>query len=199
MEENIKSNLGKSMLKLVVYIVLYVLVAAIVQFIISALITKIYPGIVSYSSYIQILLALAFGYLIVVAFANVIYWNLRLKYTHETSAAIRNVMKIVGIGAILASIAGAVAGGAAGVALGGFIALVIGFGTQQIMGQAIAGMFLLLSRPFKINDPVTLSGETGVVQDIDTLFTKVLKDDGTVVLIPNNSIIGNKIYLLKKK
>jgi small-conductance mechanosensitive channel len=51
---------------------------------------------------------------------------------------------------MLAAIAGGVAGGAAGVALGGFIGLVVGFASQQVLGQAVAGLFLLIARPFKI-------------------------------------------------
>jgi len=46
----------------------------------------------------------------------------------------------------------AIAGGAAGVALGGFIGMVIGFASQQVLGQAISGLFILISRPFKISD-----------------------------------------------
>lgn len=75
----------------------------------------------------------------------------------------------------------------------------IGFATQQVMGQAITGLFLLIARPFKINDLVTLLGDTGLVTDVGILFTELLKDDGTRVLIPSNLIIGNKIYVLPKK
>jgi len=38
----------------------------------------------------------------------------------------------------------------------------------------------------------------GIVDDVTTLFTIVAKADGTKVLIPNNSIIGSKIYLKPK-
>jgi small conductance mechanosensitive channel len=48
----------------------------------------------------------------------------------------------------VAALAGAVSGGAAAAALGGFIGLVKGFATQQVLGQAVAGTFLLLARPF---------------------------------------------------
>ncbi|MGC9105775.1 MAG: mechanosensitive ion channel domain-containing protein, partial [Thermoprotei archaeon] len=109
--------------------------------------------------------------------------------------SIRNVIKIIGIGALFASIAGAVAGGAAGVALGGFLGMVIGFASQQVLGQAVSGLFLLLARPFKIGDHVNVTGEDGIVEDVSSLFTVIKKSDGTTVLIPNNSIIGNKIYL----
>ncbi|MCX8176495.1 MAG: mechanosensitive ion channel family protein, partial [Candidatus Bathyarchaeota archaeon] len=149
--------------------------------------------------YAQILLALAFGYLIVSGVANIFYWSTRARYDHPTAAAIRNVIRIIGIGGLAAAIAGGVAGGAAGVALGGFLGMVVGFASQQVLGQAISGLFLLIARPFKIGDQVVVAGEDGVVDDVATLFTKVTKADGVKVLVPNSSIIGGKIYLKPKQ
>lgn len=45
---------------------------------------------------------------------------------------------------------------------------------------------------------MNIVGEQGTVEDATALFTYVRKDDNTLVLIPSNSIISNKIYHLKK-
>jgi small-conductance mechanosensitive channel len=197
-----KSEIAKktstTMVKIVFYIILYVIVAAIVQWLFTSFLLQYGINIADYIVYMQILLAIAFGYLIVSGIATFFYWSMRVKYDHATAAAIRNIVKIIGIGAMIAAIAGGVAGGAAGVALGGFIGMVIGFASQQVLGQAISGLFILISRPFKISDAVSLAGEDGIVEDVTTLFTIIIKADGTKVLIPNNSIIGNKIYLKPK-
>jgi len=74
----------------------------------------------------------------------------------------------------------------------------VGFVSQQVLGQAVAGLFLLIARPFRIGDAVVVAGEDGIVEDVSTLFTTVAKADGTKALIPNNSIIGGKIYLKPK-
>ncbi|MFP3258424.1 MAG: mechanosensitive ion channel [Caldivirga sp.] len=198
-QEMSKSEIARrqanAIVKLVIYIVVYVVVAAVVQL----LITRFIPSVKPYQVYINVLLALAFGYLIVSAFADVIYWAMRFRYDHPTARAMRNVFLLIGIGALIAGIAGAIGGGVAGVAVGGFLGIVIGFSVQQVLGQAVAGLFLLLARPFKISDHVNLLGEDGIVNDVAILFTEVIKSDGTKVLIPNNSIIGNKIYLLPKQ
>jgi len=198
-QEMSKSEIARrqanAIVKLVIYIVAYVVVAAVVQL----LITRFIPSVIPYQVYINVLLALAFGYLIVSAFADVIYWAMRFRYDHPTARAMRNVFLLIGIGALIAGIAGAIGGGVAGVAVGGFLGIVIGFAVQQVLGQAVAGLFLLLARPFKIGDHVNLLGEDGIVNDVAILFTEVIKSDGTKVLIPNNSIIGNKIYLLPKQ
>lgn len=194
----IAKKTSTTMVKIVFYIVLYVVIAAVVQWLFTSFLLQYGINIADYMAYVQILLAIAFGYLIVSGVATFFYWSMRAKYDHSTAAAIRNIVKIIGIGALVAAIAGGVAGGAAGVALGGFIGIVIGFASQQVLGQAVSGLFLLISRPFRIGDVVSLAGEDGIVDDVATLFTIVIKADGTKVLIPNNSIIGNKIYLKPK-
>lgn len=194
---NVARNTSRAVFKLVFYIVVYVAVAADIQWLFSAFLPVYRVNIADYLVYVQILLSLAFGYLIVSFVAELLYKILSVKYEHSAAAAVRNLLKIIGLGALAASIAGGVAGGAVGLALGGFIGLVIGFASQQILGQAIAGLFLLIARPFKIGDAVVIAGEEGVVEDIATLFTSVVKADVTKVLIPNNSLIGGKIVLKK--
>ncbi|MCS7132175.1 MAG: mechanosensitive ion channel family protein [Nitrososphaeria archaeon] len=188
-----------SIVKVVIYVVIYVVVAAVIQWLFTSFLPQYNIVIVDYIGYVQILLALAFGYLIISGVATFFYWSMRGKYDHSTAAALRNIVRMVGIGALAAAIAGGVAGGAAGVALGGFIGMVIGFASQQVIGQTLAGLFLLISRPFRIGDEVILSGEEGVVEDVSTLFTTIVKNDGSKVLIPNNSILGGKIHLKTKR
>jgi len=198
--KEIAKNASLAITKTIVFVVLYVVVSAVVRFVISdLLLNKLRIDVTGYEVYVQILLALAFGYLIVNSVAWFFYWSTRPKYGHPTAAAVRNVVRIVGVGAMVAAIAGGVAGGAAGVALGGFLGMVIGFASQQVLGQAISGLFLLIARPFKIGDAVVIAGEDGVVDDVTTMFTIVKKADGVTVLIPNSSIIGGKIYLKPKK
>jgi small-conductance mechanosensitive channel len=67
------------------------------------------------------------------------------------------------------------------------------------LGQAIAGVFLLLSKPFEIGDIMDVAGETDIkIIDINAMFTKALRTDGNIVLIPNNMIISQKIVIKKK-
>jgi len=103
--------------KLVIYIVVYVVVAAIVHWVISTLLPMFGIKVSSYEGYVNVLLALAFGYLIVSAFADVIYWSMRFRYDHPTARAMRNVFLLIGIGALVAGIAGAIGGGVASVAV----------------------------------------------------------------------------------
>lgn len=185
--------------KFIGYIALFIIISAVLQFLIIDFLPKYGISISSYYIYINVALTIILGYLIIKAFADLIYVMLKAKYTEDVAKAFRNVFLLIGVGALITTIAGEVGGGLAGVSVGGFLGIVIGFATQQVMGQAVAGLFLLIARPFKINDLVTLLGDTGVVTEVSILFTELLKDDGTRVLIPSNMIIGNKIYILPKK
>ncbi|MEM1844722.1 MAG: mechanosensitive ion channel [Ignisphaera sp.] len=198
--KEIARNASIAIASTIMFIVLYVVVSALVKFVVSdLLLTRLNIDITGYEIYIQLLLALMFGYLIVNSVAWFFYWSTRPRYGHSTAVAVRNVVRIIGVGAMVAAIAGGVAGGVAGVALGGFLGMVIGFASQQVLGQAVAGLFVLISRPFRIGDEVIVAGEEGVVDDVSTMFTVVKKSDGTRVLIPNTTIISGKIYIKSKK
>jgi small-conductance mechanosensitive channel len=197
-QENIPSKIRSAMVSLVLWIALYIVVSALIFTALPSYIPGFKELFEPYSSYVGIGLALAFGYMIVRGVSNLVYWMLRLRHPHSTAAAVRSIFTILGIGALAAGIAGGAAGGAAGVALGGFIGMVIGFATQQVLGQAVAGLFVLLVRPVRIGDYVAVAGEQGVVEDITTLFTMIRKDDGTLALIPNNQLVGSKIYIIRR-
>lgn len=192
-------EIGGSVAKLVLYVVLYLGVSAGVQFLFSEVLPGVFPGVVEYKPYVDVLLAVGFGYAIVSAFAQAVYWFMRVEYEHPTAAAVRNVFKIIGVGALVAGIAGSLSSPTAGVALGGFIGIVIGFASQQVLGQAMAGLLILLTRPFMIKDVIEVGGEKGVVEDVRVFFTVLKRSDGRAVLLPNNSLLGSKIIKHEKE
>ncbi|MCC6024913.1 MAG: mechanosensitive ion channel family protein [Desulfurococcaceae archaeon] len=202
-----EEGLGKALGRVVLYAILVAIIMGILQWFFTqgvellVDVTKLHGLLVlrDYAVYVYIIVLLVLGWMIVNAVASMLYAMTRPKYGASTAAAVRSMVKILGLGALLAGIAGGVAGGAAGVALGGFIGLVVGFATQQVLGQAVAGMFILLARPFKINDVVDIAGESEVtVRDITTLFTVVQRKDGVEVLIPSSMIIGSKIVIRQR-
>lgn len=194
-KSEIARKISASLFRVFAAVVLYVVVAAVSQWLFTSFLPAYGISIADYLGYVQILVAVGLGYFIVNSVARFIYWSMRMRHAHSTAAAVMNITKIIGVGALVAAIAGGVAGGAAGVALGGFIGLIVGFASQQVLGQAMAGLFVLLTRPLKIGDTVVIGGDEGVVEDVSTLFTTIVKTDGVKVLIPNNSILGAKIYI----
>ncbi|MCC6027142.1 MAG: mechanosensitive ion channel family protein [Archaeoglobi archaeon] len=203
-----KDTIGSALTRLVVYVIVAVIILGILNWIFHYFIPETvarYPSLRSlamisdFAPYIFIIVSLAIGWMIISSIASLLYAMSEPKYGASTAAAIRSLVKILGLGGLFASVAGGVAGGATGVALGGFIGLVVGFATQQVLGQAVAGLFILLARPFKIGDNVDIAGESDVIiKDIGTMFTVVERKDSNTVLIPSTMIIGQKIVIRRK-
>jgi len=188
------NSFRSALYKFIAAILLYIFSSAMLQYITSILIVNIS----SYKIYIDIILGLLFGYLIVYYFSEMIYWSLRVKYDHSTSAAVRSLFRLLGIGAMLATMAGALSNPTAGVALGGFIGMIIGYASQQTLGQIMAGMFLLLSRSFVIGDKIEIGGITGYVEDVTALFVVISTDDGKLVYFPCNTVLASIIKKYKR-
>ena len=77
--------------------------------------------------------------------------------------------------------------------------LIIGFASTQVVSQFIAGIYLLFSRPFKVKDLVQINNIDGLVQEIGLNFTTLQKFSGTIVKIPNKTILDTDVlkYTIK--
>lgn len=92
---------GRNILKLVLSIAAYIAASIILNSYLPELLGEFSASTAEaysqYLPYINLVALLGFGYLIVIAFANLIYWNLRLRYPHSTARVVRNAVKIIGI------------------------------------------------------------------------------------------------------
>lgn len=53
-----------------------------------------------------------------------------------------------------------------------------------------AGLTLIITRPFKVSDTLTVVDRTGIVQEIKLAFTVLKTEDNEVISIPNRKIVG---------
>jgi small conductance mechanosensitive channel len=67
----------------------------------------------------------------------------------------------------------------------GFLALAFSLAFQDILKNFIAGIFLLLERPFRLGDEITVDNRTGIVENIEMRATTLRTSEGEQVLIPN--------------
>jgi small-conductance mechanosensitive channel len=67
----------------------------------------------------------------------------------------------------------------------GFLALAISLAFQDILKNFIAGMFLLVERPFRLGDEITVDNHTGLVENIQMRTTTLRTTEGEQVLVPN--------------
>lgn len=144
---------GRNVVKLILSIASYVVTSSALNIYLPEFLGDLSEDLattyIQYLPYVNPAPILGFGYLMVIAFSNLIYWNLRLRHPHSTAKVVRNAIKIMGLGVLIAS------------AVGGFMGIVAGFATRKVFGQAVAGLFLLILQPFKIGDRVVVSGGGG--------------------------------------
>ncbi len=70
---------------------------------------------------------------------------------------------------------------------------VIGFAAMNTLGNAIAGIILMISRPFKIGDRVFFDGKFADVEEIDLIYTRMKTTDNVIISIPNQKLIQTEI------
>ena len=70
----------------------------------------------------------------------------------------------------------------------GIAGVTIGFALQDVAKNFIAGILLLLTRPFEIGDTIEVNGYTGKVLSINLRFTEMREVDGRFVVLPNTEV-----------
>jgi small-conductance mechanosensitive channel len=82
----------------------------------------------------------------------------------------------------------------AGLGLTGFA---LGFAFRDVLSNLLAGVLILLYRPFGRGDRIAVSGFDGVVAQIDLRYT-TLHGEGKVILIPNSNLFTNPIEVRER-
>ncbi len=70
----------------------------------------------------------------------------------------------------------------------GTVGLAIGLALQNSLSNIAGGFIILFSKPLKVGDFVEFDGIKGTVESIAIFQTKLRRDDGTTVFIPNGKI-----------
>lgn len=73
----------------------------------------------------------------------------------------------------------------------GAISLTAGLALQGSVSNYAAGVLLIISRPFKVGDTLSISGFYGVVEEIKLSYTVLRNEDEELITIPNKKMIGD--------
>ena len=75
--------------------------------------------------------------------------------------------------------------------------IVIGIAAQSTLGNLIAGLSLLIYRPFRIGDSVRLTVpagiESGTIEDLDLGNTVIRTGDNNLIVVPNSMMVSQAI------
>ena len=76
---------------------------------------------------------------------------------------------------------------------GGAIALAVGFAAQDLLGNFVAGVFILKDKPFEVGDWIEWGGNSGRVEEIDLRVSRVRTFDNELVTVPNGDLANNAV------
>ena len=69
----------------------------------------------------------------------------------------------------------------------------IGFAFKDIFQNFLAGLLILITRPFRVGDQIIFKDYEGTVEDIQTRATFIKSYDGRRVIIPNGELYTNSV------
>jgi small-conductance mechanosensitive channel len=155
---------------------------------------------VEYLIYLQSLQMSIAGYLAIEIIANTAFrLVITAQQSDQTANSLRSLIRILGVIVVAAIVLSFLSQNAAVAAsIGTLSALVIGFASQNLLGNMIAGMYLSLTRPFKIDDVITVFGNSGKVRDIGLLNCELLMSNGDIMRAPISSLLTSPVIIRSK-
>lgn len=75
----------------------------------------------------------------------------------------------------------------------GIVGVALGFAFQDIAANFIAGLILVIRRPFRIGNVINVADQTGVVQEIELRSTIIKSFQGHMIHIPNKEVFSSVI------
>ena len=153
-----------------------------------------------YLAYSQIIQVSVMGYLVVEITAKTAFRiALATQQSDRTAKSLRSITRITGAIVIAVVVVSYLSQNASVAAsIGAMSALVIGFASQNLLGNMVAGMYIALTRPFKIGDMITVFGNTGKVHDIGLLNCDLLMEDGNILRAPSSSLLTTPIIIISQ-
>jgi len=78
-------------------------------------------------------------------------------------------------------------------AVGGTVAVSIGFALKDIVASVVAGLVVLIDKPFQVGDRVTFQGYYGDITDIGLRSVRLMTLEDTLSTIPNSLFLTEAV------
>jgi len=76
----------------------------------------------------------------------------------------------------------------------GVAGLGIGIALQGVLGNVIAGLTIIFTKPFRVGEHIEIVGMKGDVQTIELFSTTLVHPDQSRIIIPNRKIVGEILH-----
>ncbi len=81
----------------------------------------------------------------------------------------------------------------------GALGLAVSLSLQDVAKNVVAGLYLLMERPFKRGDEITVNAFTGRIETIGLRTTTLRTDDGRQVIVPNTIVLSDIVLKQPRK
>ena len=153
----------------------------------------------SYLRYLQVGEVALIGFFAIHTISMTSY-SLSISYSEQTAKSIRSLIRIAGTIIVIAVVISYLSQDpVVAASISTISGLVIGFAASNLIGNVIAGIYLAITRPFRIGDRIKVFNGDGRVSDIGLLYTRLLLDNGDEMLASNSSMVTTNIILRKKE
>jgi small-conductance mechanosensitive channel len=75
----------------------------------------------------------------------------------------------------------------------GILAVAIGFASQQAFSNIISGVFIIVFKPFRVNDRIQIDQVIGIVEDVTLRHTVIRNFENRRIIIPNSVISQERL------
>jgi small-conductance mechanosensitive channel len=163
------------------------------------------PGPAYYSITLLFALRFAFGIAIIVVVSFLINAYGIITYDEREMREFVRVFRLIAYPILILVLLQTVGISIAGLLVGaGFLGIIVGLAAQTTLGNAFAGISIVYSNPFKAGDKITITPLslgiqapthphetmmteiTGTVKSIGVIYTKLMRDDWSMMYIPNS-------------
>jgi len=110
--------------------------------------------------------------------------SLLVRLTHGLVLGLFAIMALQNLGVELLPLIAGIGVAGAGIALA----------MQGILGNVVAGLTIIFTRPFHVGDYISIANEDGEVLDISIFNTSLGHADRSRVVIPNRKIVGEILH-----
>lgn len=151
----------------------------------------------AYIRYFQVAEVAVVGFIAIQIISKISY-RVTLTYSEQTARSIRSLIKVTGTVIVIAfGISYLSQDPIFAASISTISGIVIGFAASNLIGNVIAGIYLAITRPFRIGDRIKIFNEDGRVGDIGLIYTRLILDSGDEMLASNSSMVTTNIILRK--
>ena len=152
-------------------------------------------GLGAFATVIRAALSLLVGLFLIKLATNLVRKALlRSKLEKAAHSMIIGVVRVLLYVLLLINVASALGIDITGVvALASVLTLAVSLALQNVLANVMGGFTILTTHPFHSGDFVDIGGQSGTVEEITMVYTRLATPDNKIVSIPNNTVIGSQI------